>query len=266
MWRSPPGSRALGPVGGRGAGAELARLGDRAAGQLAAADPGREAEVVLDPPRGAGLAAEHGALDDQRVEALRGAVDGGAEAGRAAAEDQQVDLLARLQLEPDPQRPRELAVARPPQLAAAGQADERDLGRRRARRSAPPPRSLSVRRQPGEGQAHAPREVDQVAGSRASRPGRRSRSRSLPAAGAIRGARRRRRAAGRRASRPRRAASAALRGRRRCSAAARSTTAVRKTVWPESRFISPRKPDGAVADDLAGRRGRGPRPRPRGSR
>ena len=30
----------------------------------------------------------------------------------------------------------------------------------------------------------------------------------------------------------------------------RSTTAVTKTVWPESRFISPRKPDGAVADDL----------------
>ena len=99
------------PVGGRGAGAELARLGDRAAGQFGAADPGREAEVVLDPPRGPGLAAEHGALDHQRVEALRGAVDGGAEPGRPAADDQQVDLLARRQLEADPERPRELAVA-----------------------------------------------------------------------------------------------------------------------------------------------------------
>ena len=29
------------------------------------------------------------------------------------------------------------------------------------------------------------------------------------------------------------------------------TTAVRKTVCPESRFISPRKPGAAVADDLA---------------
>ena len=48
------------PVRRRRARAELARLGDRAAGQLHAADPGREAEVVLDPPRRAGLAAERG--------------------------------------------------------------------------------------------------------------------------------------------------------------------------------------------------------------
>lgn len=38
------------PVGGRRAGAELARLGDRAAGELGAADSRWEAEVVLDPP------------------------------------------------------------------------------------------------------------------------------------------------------------------------------------------------------------------------
>ena len=73
-------------VGRRGARAELARLRDRAARQLDAADPGREAEVVLDPARGAGLAAQRRALDDERVEALRGAVDRGAEAGRAAAD------------------------------------------------------------------------------------------------------------------------------------------------------------------------------------
>ena len=116
-----------GAVRGRRAGAELARLGDRPAGQLGAADPGREAEVVLDPPRGARLAAEHGALDEQRVEALRGAVDGGAEPGRAAADDEQVDLLPLRQLEPDAQRPRELAVARPAQLVAAGQPHQRQL-------------------------------------------------------------------------------------------------------------------------------------------
>src|SRR5207249_4386355 len=55
-------------VRGRGTGAELDRLTDGAAGQLGAADPGREAEVVLDPARRSGLAAERGALDDQRVE------------------------------------------------------------------------------------------------------------------------------------------------------------------------------------------------------
>ena len=82
-------------VGGRRAGAELSRLGHRAAGQLGAADARREAEVVLDPPRRARLAAEGGALDDQRLEALGGAVDGGAEAGRPGADDEQVDLLAR---------------------------------------------------------------------------------------------------------------------------------------------------------------------------
>ena len=129
----------LGPVGGGGAGAELARLGDGAAGQLRAADPRREAEVVLDPARGPGLAAEHGALDHQRVEPLGGAVDGGAEPGRAAAEDQQVDLLAVGQLQPDPQRPRELAVARPLQLGAARQPHQRQLLRVERRRSPPPP-------------------------------------------------------------------------------------------------------------------------------
>src|SRR4051794_6900397 len=78
------GLQRLRPIGRGGASAELARLGDGAARQLAAGDPRREAEVVLDPPRGPRLAAEHGALDHQRLEPLRGAVDRGAEAGRPA--------------------------------------------------------------------------------------------------------------------------------------------------------------------------------------
>ena len=117
-------------VGGRGAGGELARLGDRAADQFGAADPGREAEVVLDPPRRPGLAAEHVALDHQRVQALRGAVDRRAEPRRPAADDQQVDLFARRQLEADAERPRQLAVRRPPQVDAARQPHQRDLLRR----------------------------------------------------------------------------------------------------------------------------------------
>ena len=154
----------LGAVGRRRAGAELARLGDRAAGQLAAADPGREAEVVLDPPRGAGLAAEHGALDHQRVEALGGAVDGGAEPGRAAAEDQQVDLLALAQLQPDPQR---RARAR----RCSGCAARCRPGRRTSgissglsASSRAAASSLSSRGEPGVGEALAPGEVEQAPG------------------------------------------------------------------------------------------------------
>ena len=112
-------------VGRRGARVELARLGDRAARQLRAADPGREPEVVLDPPRRARLPAERGALDDERLEALGGAVDRGAEAGGAAADDDQVDLLAGRELAADPERARDLAGRRAAQLRAARQPDER---------------------------------------------------------------------------------------------------------------------------------------------
>src|SRR5262249_24615030 len=119
-----------------------------------------EAEVVLDPPRGSRLAAEHGALDDQRVEPLGGAVDGSAEAGGPTADDEQVDLLSRLQLEADPERARELAVARPAQLDAARKPRQRQvlgLAPRDQRR-----RLLAVGGVgPGEGEALAPGEVEQ---------------------------------------------------------------------------------------------------------
>ena len=99
--------------------AELSRLRDRAGRQLRAADSRREAEVVLDPARGASLAAEGRALDDQGLEALRRAVDRRAEARRAAADHNEVDLLARRKLEADPERARHLARRRGSQLGAA---------------------------------------------------------------------------------------------------------------------------------------------------
>src|SRR5205085_4797530 len=95
-------------VGGRGSGTKLPCLADGTAGQLAAADARGEAEVVLDPARRSVLAAERGALDDQRVESLGGAVNGGGEAGGAAADHEQVDLLARRQLASDPERTQHL--------------------------------------------------------------------------------------------------------------------------------------------------------------
>ena len=102
---------------------------DRAAGQLGAADPGREAEVVLDPPRRARLAAERGALDDQRVESLGGAVDRRGESGGAAADHEQVDLLARRELAADPERARDLAGRWATQLGAAREPHERQARR-----------------------------------------------------------------------------------------------------------------------------------------
>ena len=114
-------------VGTGGPGAELPRLRDRAAGQLGAGDAGGKAEIVLDPPRRARLPAERGALDEERVESLGGAVHRRAQAGRPTADDQQVHLLARRELEADPQRPRELAIARVLQLRAAREPHQRQL-------------------------------------------------------------------------------------------------------------------------------------------
>ena len=51
---------------------ELLRLAEGAAHQRHAGDAGREAEVILDPRRGAGLAAERAAVDRQHRQALRG--------------------------------------------------------------------------------------------------------------------------------------------------------------------------------------------------
>ena len=66
---------------------------------------------------------------EQRVEALGGAVDRGAEAGGAAADDEQVDLLARRELAADPERARDLAGRGCVQLAAAREPHEREARR-----------------------------------------------------------------------------------------------------------------------------------------
>ena len=71
-------------------GAEPPRLLQRAAGELVARHPGGEAEVVLDPRGGAGLAAGRLALDHDRAQALRRAVDGGRQARRPGADDDRV--------------------------------------------------------------------------------------------------------------------------------------------------------------------------------
>ena len=145
------------------AGAELPRLADGANRQLRAADARREAEVVLDPPRRSRLAAESAALDHERVEPLRRAVDGGAEPGRAASDDEQVDRLRLVEVEPDAQRPGHLAGGGIPQLRPSGQAHERDLVVREPGDLGERLRMLgAVGVQPRERQAVAARELDEL--------------------------------------------------------------------------------------------------------
>ena len=111
-------------VGRGGSCVELARLGDGAAGELRSADPRGEAEIVLDSAGRPGLAAERRALDHQRVKPFGGAVDRSREASRTGADDQQIDFLARCELEPDPDRSQQLAGRRPVQLCTARQPHE----------------------------------------------------------------------------------------------------------------------------------------------
>ena len=91
-------ARALGPqrhdvLDGQQLGAQPARLVGGAPRQVGAAQAGREAEVVLDPARLAGLPAGRLALDHHRAQALGGAVDRRRQPGGPAADDDQVVVL-----------------------------------------------------------------------------------------------------------------------------------------------------------------------------
>jgi hypothetical protein len=89
-------------AGGDHLDAEPGRLPPGPLGQLAAADAVGEPEVVLDAAALAGLPAGRLALDEHRPQPLGGAVDGGAQPGRAAAHhDQVVELLAGVDVQPD---------------------------------------------------------------------------------------------------------------------------------------------------------------------
>ena len=170
------------------AGAELPRLADGAYRQLRAADARREAEVVLDPPRRSRLAAESAALDHERVEPLRCAVDGGAEPGRAAADDEQVDRLLLVEVEPDSQRPGHLAGGGIPKLRPSRKAHERNLVIRKPGDLGERLRMLgAVGVQPRERQAVAARELDELSRRPRTNAARRSRDRHPPAPEAPRG-------------------------------------------------------------------------------
>ena len=93
--------------------------------------PGGEAQVVLDPRRRAGLPARRLALDHDRPQALRRAVDGGGQAGRPCADDDRV-VVGGLRLGAKPEQLGDPAKPRPHDGLAADDADRRKVVLRRS--------------------------------------------------------------------------------------------------------------------------------------
>ena len=146
-------------------GAEPARLLERASRELVPGDAGGEAEVVLDLRGGARLAAGRLPLDDDRAQALRGAVDRGRQSRRAAADDHRV-VLAALGLGREADQLGDPAQRRPQHGAPADHADHRALAGARQR---PLPLRLGVRRlrvKPAMGDLVSVEEPPQLGGRR----------------------------------------------------------------------------------------------------
>src|SRR5207248_9292901 len=102
-----------------------AGLRDEPVGQVAAADPLREARVVLDPLGDPGLAAQAALVDHDRVDALAGGVDGGGQPGRSAADDHQV-VAGPVGDQAQAELGRQLVVTGLDRVAAVGEGDRRD--------------------------------------------------------------------------------------------------------------------------------------------
>jgi hypothetical protein len=107
---------------------EPARLQRRLARQLRAGDPGREAEVVLDPRARTGLAAGRPRLGHQRPQSLGPSVHGGREARGTAAEHDEVEPLA-VDLRAQPELPGDLGRRWVAQHGGVAHEDRRLLAR-----------------------------------------------------------------------------------------------------------------------------------------
>jgi hypothetical protein len=109
--------------------AESSGLECRALGQLAARDPGREAEVIFDPGRGAGLPAERHRVDHLRVEPLRGAIDRRCQTGRPGPHDHHIAHRRRGTAGAQTEQRRYIGVGRVAGYAVAGDHHRRIGGR-----------------------------------------------------------------------------------------------------------------------------------------
>ena len=140
--RPPPAARSP-RTGAVRCGAELLRLHDGALGEVAAGDAGREAEVVLDPRAGPGLAADRDHLDAQRPQSLRRSVHRGREPGRTAADHDQVEAALGNAAERQPEVLGQVAGGRPAQHRPGGDHDRQfdrrnaELAQHRPRRQRP---------------------------------------------------------------------------------------------------------------------------------
>ena len=111
-------------------GTELARLDQRAVGELGAGDPGGKAEVILDLRRGRGAPSGRDRVEQDRLQALGGGVDGGRETGRAGADDQQVAVAGAVRERPQADHSAELGCCRIAQHLLATPDHDRCLVRR----------------------------------------------------------------------------------------------------------------------------------------
>ena len=106
---------------------EAAGLGHGSARQVGAGQAGREAQVVVDPRRGPGLAARGLPLHHQGLESLGRPVDGGGQAGRSAAHDDQVvERQGGVRPQADPLG--DLGVGRADEVGPVGEDDQRLAG------------------------------------------------------------------------------------------------------------------------------------------
>ena len=86
---------------------ELLRLAESAAHQRHSGNARRKPEIILDARGGSGLAAERAAVDGQYRQPFRRGIDGGRQAGRTGADDDDVVQLIAVEL---PTRPRQRAI------------------------------------------------------------------------------------------------------------------------------------------------------------
>ena len=92
-------------------GSEFLRLVVGARHQRDAGDSGRKAEVIFDPRRSAGLAAERTAVQDKNGEALRCCVNRGRKSGRPGADDGNIVEAIRIDCPHQPEAARQLILA-----------------------------------------------------------------------------------------------------------------------------------------------------------